>query len=62
LFDTVYTAAAAGRPSYFPELTLPAGFHRAALDPWTERISSRRLRTLVSERLAAALGAASFEA
>lgn len=62
LFDLVYVGAAAGRPSYFPELTLPPDFDRGALDSWTERIAGPRLRTLVSARLAAALESASVEA
>jgi predicted transcriptional regulator of viral defense system len=51
LFDTVYVRAAAGSRAYFPELSLPAGFSRARLEQWVERITSARLRTLVSRRL-----------
>jgi predicted transcriptional regulator of viral defense system len=52
LFDTVYVRAAAGSRAYFPELTLTADFDQAALAGWTQKIKSRRLRTLVSRQLA----------
>lgn len=62
LFDAVYVRTAAGRRSYFPELTLPATFDRQVLESWTARIRSPRLRTLVSRRLAAALQGAAADA
>ena len=51
LFDLVYVRAAAGSRAYLPELSLPADFDRGELSGWSERIESRRLRTLVSRRL-----------
>jgi predicted transcriptional regulator of viral defense system len=61
LFDTVYVRAAAGGRAYFPELSLPEDFDRAALRGWTERIPSQRLRTLVARGIAAALKQAATE-
>lgn len=54
LFDTVYVRAAAGSKAHFPELTLSPEFDDAQLEKWTDRISSKRLRTLVSRHLKAA--------
>jgi len=51
LFDLVYVRAAAGSRAYLPELSLPEGFDRGELSRWSERIDSKRLRTLVSRRL-----------
>jgi predicted transcriptional regulator of viral defense system len=61
LFDAVYLRAAAGRRSYFPELTLPPRFDRGALRSWIDRIPSARLRTLASRRLDSALANAAVE-
>jgi hypothetical protein len=58
----LYLRTAAGRRSYFPDLTLPPSFDRKALDSWTERSRSARLRTLVSRRLAKIIEGASVEA
>jgi len=51
LFDLVYVRAAAGRRAYVPELSLPVSFDREGLWMWSERIASKRLRTLVTRRL-----------
>ncbi|MGI8461657.1 MAG: type IV toxin-antitoxin system AbiEi family antitoxin domain-containing protein [Solirubrobacterales bacterium] len=51
LFDAVYIRAAAGSKAYFPELSLPAGFDEAVLKDLTNRVKSKRLRTLVSRQL-----------
>jgi predicted transcriptional regulator of viral defense system len=61
LFDTIYVRAAAGGQAYFPELSLPRDFDRAALRSWTDRIPTPRLRTLVSRGIGNALGHASTE-
>jgi predicted transcriptional regulator of viral defense system len=59
IFDTVYVRAAAGGRAYFPELEIPGEFDSAALDAWVERISSPRLRTLVSRGIEGAMERAS---
>ncbi|MEK6277596.1 MAG: type IV toxin-antitoxin system AbiEi family antitoxin domain-containing protein [Actinomycetota bacterium] len=64
LFDTVYVRAAGvraggGTRTYFPELSLPAGFDDAQLKQWIERVSSPRLRTLVARGVREALRQAS---
>ena len=47
LFDIAYVGAAhRGRVRHVPELELPAGFEAHALDEWTGRIESSRVRTL----------------
>lgn len=47
LFDLGYVSAVrAGRPHHVPELELPAGFDRTAIDAWVERIASVRVATL----------------
>lgn len=51
LFDAVYVRAAVGGQAFFPELSLPGDFDAEKLREWTARISSARLRTLVSRRL-----------
>ena len=51
IFDSVYIRAAVGSRAYFPELSLPKSFDDSKAREWTERIESRRLRTLVSRRL-----------
>lgn len=51
LFDLVYVRAAAGSRAYLPELTLPRNFDDGELTRWSERIDSKRLRTLVARRL-----------
>ena len=61
LFDTIYVRAAAGGRAYFPELSIPKDFDRAALRSWTDRIPSPRLRTLVSRGIGDALRHATTE-
>lgn len=51
LFDAIYTRAAAGGRAYFPELALPADFSGEELRRWTDRIESKRLRTIVGRRI-----------
>jgi predicted transcriptional regulator of viral defense system len=51
LFDLVYLRAAAGGRAYVPELSLPETFDAAALRSWSERIESKRLRTIVRRRM-----------
>ena len=47
LFDIAYVGAAhRGRARQVPELELPAGFEVRALEEWTGRIESSRIRTL----------------
>ena len=58
IFDLVYIRVAAGSRAFFPELHLPPNLRRAELRRWTQRIESRRLRTLVSRNLRSALKAA----
>lgn len=55
IFDLAYIRATAGSKAYFPELHLPREVQLAELRRWTQRIKSRRLRTLVSRNLRAAL-------
>ncbi|MSO40294.1 MAG: hypothetical protein EXQ70_00055 [Solirubrobacterales bacterium] len=50
-FDAVYVRTAAGGRAFFPELSLPVGFDHTQLEQWTGRITTQRLRTLVSHRL-----------
>jgi predicted transcriptional regulator of viral defense system len=57
LFDLVYLRAAAGGRAFLPELSLPEGFERAALDSWVGRIGSSRLKTIVADRLSQLLAA-----
>jgi predicted transcriptional regulator of viral defense system len=59
IFDLLYVRAAAGSRAFFPELQLPRDFRRSELRRWTERIESKRLRTLVSRNLRDALRGAS---
>jgi predicted transcriptional regulator of viral defense system len=61
LFDTVYIRAPRGGRPYFPEIALPEGFQRAKLEAWTQKISSARLRTLVSRSLQQALTQAALD-
>lgn len=62
LFDTVYLSGARGRRSMqFPELELPPGFSDDTVLEWVSRIPSRRLRTLVGNRLETILSAATRE-
>lgn len=58
IFDLVYIRAAAGGQAFLPELQPPRKVRRAELRRWTQRIGSRRLRTLVARNLRAVLGAA----
>lgn len=51
LFDSVYIRVPRGGRAYFPEITLPEGFQHAELEAWTRKISSARMRTLVSRGL-----------
>ncbi|MFH0751911.1 MAG: hypothetical protein V2B17_08760 [Chloroflexota bacterium] len=47
IFDISYVSAVhAGRPRRVPELELPPGFDRRAIDAWLERIASRRVATM----------------
>lgn len=55
IFDLAYIRATAGSKAYFPELHLSREVQLAELRRWTQRIKSRRLRTLVSRNLRAAL-------
>lgn len=57
IFDLVYVRAAAGGKAFFPELDLPRDLKRGELRRWTEKIESRRLRTLVGRNLREALSA-----
>lgn len=59
LFDTVYVRAPRGTRSFFPELSLPESFDERALQRWSHRIATPRLRTLVSRGLTEALRQAS---
>ncbi len=61
LFDTVYVRTAAGSRPSFPELTLPRRFVKNRLREWTDRIESKRLRTLVARHLRATLREADRE-
>jgi predicted transcriptional regulator of viral defense system len=58
LFDAIYTRAAAGGRAYFPELSLSAEFDRGELRRWTDRIESKRLRTIVARRVRETLASA----
>ena len=59
LFDTAYLSYAGGRrPSGLPEIELPKGFKRRILNRWVLKIRSKRLRTLVRQRLDRVLHAA----
>jgi predicted transcriptional regulator of viral defense system len=52
LFDFVYVSQASGRTRQrLPELDLPRSFSRRDIEPWIKRISSPRLRELVSNEL-----------
>lgn len=55
MFDTVYVRAAHRGQAHFPELTLSTDFDEAQLEAWTNRITAKRLRTLVSRHLDEAL-------
>lgn len=59
LFDTVYLAGVRGR-SYarLPELDLPERFDEPKIRKWVRRISLRRLRVLVEQRIERVLHAA----
>lgn len=50
-FDTVYVRAVRGLRVYLPELSLPSEFDESELELWVERVSTKRLRTLVSRGL-----------
>jgi predicted transcriptional regulator of viral defense system len=58
IFDLAYIRAAAGSKAFFPELHLTRKVRRAELRRWTQMIESRRLQTLVSRNLRAALSPA----
>lgn len=52
LFDFLYLSPTRGRLfAALPELELPRGFRRSVTRAWTDRIPSRRLRTIVLRRL-----------
>jgi predicted transcriptional regulator of viral defense system len=62
LFDTVYLTRIRGRRrSSLPEIELPQGFDDAKVQHWVERIGSKRLRTLVGERIRDVLARAERE-
>jgi predicted transcriptional regulator of viral defense system len=49
LFDTVYLLSSRGGGVTLPELELPSGFGDELVHQWSERIPSRRLRTMVTK-------------
>jgi hypothetical protein len=52
LFDSIYWAAARGRsPRSLPEIELPAGLSRTAVESWIRKIPSTRLQIAVTQRL-----------
>lgn len=51
IFDLAYIRAAAGSVAFLPELRPPRNLRRAELRGWTQKIGSRRLRTLVDRSL-----------
>lgn len=51
MFDTVYLLVAEKGRASLPEIDLPAGFDEDALFSWVDRITSRRLATLVDRNL-----------
>ena len=56
LVDFLYLSPTRGRMfASLPELELPPTFRRRAAGEWIERIPSKRLRTIVAERLAEVL-------
>ena len=56
LFDFVYVSQASGRTRQrLPELDLPRSFSRREVDGWIKRISSPRLRGLVTKEVNRAL-------
>jgi predicted transcriptional regulator of viral defense system len=60
LFDFVYVSQASGRTRQrLPELDLPRSFSRREVDGWIKRITSPRLRELVSNGVSRALKHAS---
>jgi len=62
IFDFVYVTQASGdNRQRLPELDLPASFSRRSIDGWVKRISSRRLRRPVADRIARTLEHAEFE-
>lgn len=47
IFDLAYTSAARGaKPRRVPEIDLPAGFDRAAIDEWIAKIGDPRIATM----------------
>jgi predicted transcriptional regulator of viral defense system len=58
LFDSVYLPSAQRRDAYLPELELPSGFDRHAVDYWTQRIHAAWLRAKVSRSLDRVLSSA----
>jgi predicted transcriptional regulator of viral defense system len=60
LVDFLYLSTTRGRLfASLPELELPPGFRRRAAYKWIQRISSKRLRTIVAERLESVFARAS---
>lgn len=52
LVDFLYLSPTRGRLfAALPEIELPRGFRRSVAHQWLERIASRRLRTIVANRL-----------
>jgi predicted transcriptional regulator of viral defense system len=58
LFDSIYVRAASGATAYFPELSFPEDFDDREVEKWIGRITTPRLRTLVSRRLGEVLSVA----
>ncbi len=61
LFDSIYVRVPRGGRAYFPEISIPDGFQHAELEMWTQKIPSRRLRTMVSRGLERALTQAALD-
>jgi len=54
IFDLAYVSAARGAPPRrVPEIDLPAGFDRAAIDEWIAKIGDPRVATMTKEGCAA---------
>jgi predicted transcriptional regulator of viral defense system len=51
IFDIAYVAAVRGKRANVPELELPDTFDLRIVEPWLERVASRRLRTLTRQRI-----------
>jgi len=52
LVDFLYLSTTRGRLfASLPEVELPPGFQRRAAHKWIQRISSKRLKTIMAQRL-----------